>query len=546
MKKSKFQIKKYLVLLFSAGIFNFICHSGSGNGYLSAAELEPKTPEALTKCIREAGNSSLACLEDLKNIYFKDNRYADLVGLLKGLLPVDKAIEPSLYYYIALGRYSQLKYLEETKSWDEYFARGNEYRDDIVNASEKAIKATRLAEPVQVYSKLLLFQFHKDQQDAFADGALTDLMASAKAYAQSGGDIKTVKDIADKLSYYGEKGKAKELYKIYAQQLSGSQIQDEGLKDIAANFYKEGNLELAENIYDIYINRIFPALPPEEMIQELTNIARDFVYRDEALCDTAYAEKLFKKIEEIGGKQAFNEELMYLRGFNLEKSKAYAQAKDIYLDFIARFPHSSHQDELIYKIGLIYTYILRDLEQGRGYFKQLSQKLSLLPYDLAGLYQLGLLNQWEGSLTEAKGYYDKLLQKIGDTDPERLALAKERLKEITQGAPLEHNLKMGLDTALKEEYANLDMSKLSLESSYYQAGKNTELALSSISSLGPSGCLQVELQYLWSGDLGGARPAVTQPAFKTSYKAAGTELIILVLVSPEGIAERSIDLIDVH
>ncbi|MBP7835880.1 MAG: hypothetical protein KA022_00185 [Candidatus Omnitrophica bacterium] len=507
---------------------------------------EAKDTQSLVKCAGAADSGSPACLEGLKDIYFKDNKYTEFVELLKGLSLSNKSIEPARDYYIALSRYSQLKYLEEAKAWDEYFAKGNDYRDDIVNAAQKAIEATSLAEPVQLYSRLLLFQFHKDQQDAFAESALTDLLASASAYAQAGGDIKTVKDIADKISSYGEKGKAKELYKIYAQELSGSQIQDQGVKDIAANFYKEGNLELAENVYDIYINRISTGLSAEELTRELTGIAKDFVYQDNLPGDPAYAEKLFQKIEETGGREAFDEELMYLRGFNLEKSKAYAQAKDIYVDFIIRFPRSSYKDKLIYKTGLIYTYILRDLKTGRDYFRQLNQKLSTLPYDLASLYQLGLLSQWEGSLPEAKSYYDRLLQKIGDTDPDRLALAQERLKEINQGAPIEHNLKMGLDTALKDEYANLDMSKLSLTSSYYQPAKNTELELSSVSSLGPTGCLQVELQYLWSGDLGGVEPAVTQPSFKTSYKSAGTELITLVLVSPEGVAERAIDLIDVH
>ena len=99
---------------------------------------------------------------------------------------------------------------------------------------------------------------------------------------------------------------------------------------------------------------------------------------------------------------------MVSRGFNLEKSKAYSQAKDVYIDFMARFPRSSHRDELIYKTGLIYTYILRDSGKGRDYFKQLNQKLSLLTYDLASLYQLGLLSQWEGSLSEANFSFCKI------------------------------------------------------------------------------------------------------------------------------------------
>ncbi|MDD2680159.1 MAG: tetratricopeptide repeat protein [Candidatus Omnitrophica bacterium] len=514
--------------------------------YAPAFSQAAKEAKELTQCACASTSASPGCLKDLKDLYFKANRYADFIALLKGLCPANQTIQPSLAYYIALSRYSELKYLEESQSWDEYFAKGNDYRQELLDYSQKASQGLLTQDPLALYNKLLAYQFHKDQEDTFAGDALADLMRSVSAYAQSDADIGAIKEVADKLSGYAEKSKANAAYKIYAGKLAASQIQDYRLKSIAADFYKGGNLELAENIYDIYIKRISPALPAEEMAQELEAIARDFVYKDNAPYDTDYAEKIFKKIEEIGGKEVFDEELMYLRGFNLEKAKAYAQAKDIYIDLINRFPRSTHKDELIYKTGLIYTYILRDSKTGRNYFRQLNEKLSLLPYDLASLYQLGLLKQWEGSLSEAKAYYDRLLQKVGDTDPDRLALARERVKEITQGEPLAYNIKIGLDTALKSEYARLDMSKLSLKSSYYQPQKNQELDLSCATSLGPAGCLQVELRYLWSGDLGGANPPVTQSAFKTAYKAAGTELIVLVLVSPEGISERTVDLIDVR
>ncbi len=503
-----------------------------------------KTTEELTKCICEGKTGELACFEELKNASFESNKYTNFVELLNGLCPENKAIEPAVNYYLALARYSQLKYLEDTKSWDEYFAKGNDYRNDIVKSAQKAIALTTAKDALNINSKLLLYQFHKDQMSASSDAALADLIGAIDEYSQSSNDINTIKAVADKLASYNEKGKSKELYKIYARKLAGSEIKDAELKNIAAGFYKEGNLELAESIYDIYIERISTSPAKEKLPPELISIAKDFTYRDVGSNDPLYAEKVFKKIEEIGSKKAFDEELIYLRGFNLEKVKAFAQAKEIYIELLKTFPASLHADELTYKIGIISIYVLRDLKSGRDYLEQLAQKPTPSSYNLAGLYQLGLLKQWEEAIPQAKEYYNLILAKAGEIDPERTTLARERLNELEQNKPLDYNIKIGLDTALKEEFANLDMSKLNLKSSAYLLEKDKEVNISSTASLGPTGCLQVELQYLWSGDLGSVRPLSTQSEFLTAYKTAGTKLIVMVLVAPDGITERGIDLID--
>ncbi len=515
-------------------------------GVLPIYAQETKNVKELTKCICEGKAEQIACFEELKNPYCKDNKYSDFVELLKGLCPGNKSIEPAINYYLALTRYTQLKYLEDTKGWDEYFAKGNDYRDDIVKGAQEAVSLTATKDALNIYAKLLLYQFHKDQLDTFNEAALSDLISAVSEYAKSSNDLEAVKEVADKLALYNEKGRSKELYKIYAQKLAGSQVKDAELKDVASNFYKAGNPELAENIYDIYIERVSKSLGKEKLISELINIAKEFAYKEDGPSEPFYAEKVFKKIEEIGDKAAFNEELIYLRGFNLEKTKAFTQAKDIYVDFLKAFPASSRADQAAYKAGIIYIYVLRDLKSGRDYFDALSQKSVLSPYTLASLYQLGLLKQWEDNPASAKEYYNLLLTKIGDTDPERLALTQARLNEIDQNKPLEYNIKIGLDTALKEEYANLDMSKLNLKPSIYLPEKGKEVSISSAASLGPSGCLQIELQYLWSGDLGQANPASNQSELQASYKAAGTKLIVIVLVSPEGITERAVDLIDVR
>jgi hypothetical protein len=446
-------------------------------------------------------------------------------------------------YRAALSRYQQLKHLEEAKSWDEYFAKGNDYRNEIVEKAEKVSSTAALDDPLRVYSRLLLYSFHKDQQDTFTEESLSNLMASALDYAKLNKDITPIKETADKLLFYEEKAKAKELYKIYAKKLVNSDIKDEALRGIADGFYKNGNLELAENIYDIYIEKISKKLPKDKLILELKNLALAFAYKDSGLKDMVYAESIFRRIESEGGEKAFDEELIYLRGFNLEKNKEFAQAKDIYIQLLQKYPDSKHADELNYKTGIIFTYVLRDLKTGREYFEKLADKKSTIPHSLASLYQLGLLKQWEGDLVTAKGYYKKLIEKSEGNITDTLEMAKERLQEAEEDAAMEYNLKTFMDVSLKES-SDFDMSKVDLRSDIYRPKLEEEADVKSSVYLASSGCFNVELQYLWSGNLGDVKPNTKQSEFKASYKNLGTKMIGLVLVSPSGIIDYTLDLID--
>ncbi len=500
----------------------------------------------LTKKIMEAKvNQDLyALFAELKDLYFKENKYNELIEFLKSLSVKKKSLEPFVNYYIALARYHQLKYLEETQDWDEYFSNGNAYREEIVFSTLITLKLTTVSEPLYLYTQLLLFQFHQDQQDGLDEQVLSDLMNSVSEYAKKDPDTKPIKAIADKLLSYGEKAKSKELYRLYVERLLTVNLNDQELKNIAWDFYQEGNLDLAESIYDVYIEKI-KSNPKGKLIPILSDIARLFVYKDEGTKDATYAEKIFKRIEDICGKEAFNEELSYARAFNLEKAKEYAIAKDSYLGLIQRFSKTTRADEIDFKIGLIYTYVLRDIKTGKGYFEKLAQKETLSPQVISSLYHLGLLNQWEEDLEKAKGYYNKLLEKSGDNFMESVALAKERLKEIEQLRPIEYNLKTFLDVSLKEENSLFDMSKSELKSSVYRPNKEKEINITAQTYTIESGCMQVEVEYLWSGHLGSAKPSLGEASFNTTYIQPGTKEINLVIVSPSGIIDRNIDIIDV-
>jgi len=513
------------------------------------AAQEDKTLVRLTKQIMDAKNTSdlYPLFKELEGVYNKDKKYPEFVEFLNSLKKKKANLKPFADYYIAQTRYYQLKNLEETQSWDEYFAKGNDYRDEITKDAQEAITLTSGKDAVNIYSRLLLWKFHKDQEDAFKDSSLDELMSAVSEYSRASDDKLLVKDVADDLASYGQKGKSKELYKIYVDKLVTSEIKDADLEASALNFYKSGNTDLAETLYDVYIDRIIKSAPKEKILPILVDIARNFIYSaDNANNDPFYAEKIFKKIEEIGGQGAFNEELIYLRAFNLEKFKDLSAAKDVYALLLERFPQTSHKQEANYKIGLISAYISRDIKSGQEEFLKLAKEEIPSPYVISSLYQLGLLSQWEGDLDKAKTYYNTLLEKAKENYQDTAVLAKQRLKEIEENKSIEYNLKTFLDATFKEENAAFNMAKPDLKSNPFKAKTGSEVKISSHPSLGENGCFQVDVQYLWSGNLGTGKPASGDSNFFANYAQPGTKEINLVVISPSGAVDRDINLIDIE
>ena len=505
---------------------------------------------SLTKQVIEAksNNEAYLALEELTDIYFKGHRYNDFVSFLKSLAAQKKSLEPAVNYYTGLTRYYQMKYLEETENWDEYFSQGNTYRDEITVSLEKTVNSLEPDDALAVYAKLMLWKFHKDQQDTGEAVALVNLMESVLSFAKSSDNIIPLKDVADQLSSYGERGKAKEIYNIYVEKLVKSDISDKDLYSKASDFFKEGKVDLSEVIFDAYIDRVLKTLPKDESIAALKEIAGIFAYNDGGNFDTAYAENVFKRIEEAGGKDALDEGSIYLRAYNLEKAKEYLASRDKYLELINRFPRTTHADEAEYKLGMINVYIARDLKLGTAYFEKISQKEPVTPQVISSLYQLGLLSQWGADTAKATEYYKKLIEKSRDNFQETIELTRQRLKEIEESAPIEYNLKMFIDVSLKSTEGHLpyDMSKASLTAKPYRSAPDKDINVNSSVYTSESGCMSVELQYLWSGHLGKERPKDNQPNFTTSYIHPGAKEINLVVVSPSGVIDRSLDFADIY
>ena len=500
----------------------------------------------LSKQIIEAKDCSLlkANLEETKGFYLKENKFNEFADFLASVLKQKKECPAQINYYIALTRYQQLKYLEESQGWDEYFQKGNDYRAQITQAAQSALETSGPDDILSPSTRLLLWQFHRGQQDTFSEQALNELLDSLNAYSKNAKDGQIIKEAADIVSSYGEKGKAKEIYRLYVSKITSSQMTGDELSNAAAGFLKENNSELAENIYDIYIERIVKNLPKEKSLPLLISLAKVFAFKDEGTKDMFYAEKVFAKIEEVGGNNALDEELSYLRALNLEKSKEYRQAGDLYLVFSQKYPESIHNNQALFKLAVIEAYILGNIKMGSDYFVKLAEEEKLSAQSISALYQLGLLSQWEGDLQKAGAYYNKLIEKAGVNFSETVISAKDRLKEIESSAGLENNLKLFLDLTFKEN-SQTDTEEVNLSASTYLLKKDAYVTVSSNASMGSTGCMQVDLQYFWSGDLGSAKPQTNLGSFSTSYKESGTKIIFLAACASASPFSRSLDMLDV-
>ncbi|MDP2905209.1 MAG: tetratricopeptide repeat protein [Candidatus Omnitrophota bacterium] len=570
-------VSKILAVIFIIN-FVFFCRAQAGDAEIISS---------LTQKIIGTENleSAYPAFEELTESYFSARRYNEYADLLKNLAQKKKELEPAVDYYAALTRYYQLKYLEDAQSWDEYFNKGNDYRGQIKDSLDRAIQATALnADVYGLNARLLLWKFYKGKQDDAGTAALSGLMDYISRYAAGNAqNLLAIKEAGYELLSFNEKIKAKMAYEIYAEKLLSSGVSHDELGETALKFYKEGNLGLAESIYNLYIEQALKTMPPEKSAPLLMGIGRLFLYGRQKPYDAFYAETILAKAEEVAGIEIFDEGLMYLRALSLEKTRQFERARAAYDNFTARFPGSRRANEAAFKSAFIGAYALGELKDAKARFVNLAAGISPDAYTAAGLYQLGLFSQWENDLAGAKDYYSRALSvgaglsrpanKEFGRDPalgqdslagksastmagteqssvpasEVAVLAQERLNEIAGPKPMEYNLKMFLDTVINNG-ANLwaDASTLGLSADSYTIDKNEFVFISSTAVPLESGCVQVSIEYLWSGQSGKTKPSSDSFSFNTSYDSPGPKIINLVAVSPTGLMGWDFALIDVE
>jgi len=484
-------------------------------------------------------------LTSLKDAYFKENRYKEFIDYLKNLKGKNPA-DAEINYFLALSYYKQLKYLEETQNWEEYFNDGNTYRQELVNCAQQVIDTTKSLDKLNLYAQLLLWQFYKDQNNPLEASTKKALLESCNLYAQGASDKEPLKEIAQIFSDYAEKIEAQKLFKLYVQGLVASEKDLEKIKELA-NSYLKDNSEISILLYDAYIQRLLdnPSMPKETVIKELLTIAKNFSFNYNSENDLEYAEKLFKQMETLFGKDVFDEETLYLRGYNLERLKKYPLALEEYLYFLKSFADSKYAEKVTFKSGIIYTYSKGDIEKGRHYFKSLAEKESPSWYVFSSLYQLGLLSQWQKDFSQAEIYYNDLLKRADDSFKELKDLAQKRIEELKSDGQLEYNLKIFMDLCLNKESMLKGSADFKITEKEAQENKIFHFCAEVL--LPQSGCMSVETNYLWSGTLGSKDKVLPQESeFESTYQTPGTRIVNLVVVTPSGTLDKTYLMFDIE
>ncbi|MFH1339337.1 MAG: tetratricopeptide repeat protein [Candidatus Omnitrophota bacterium] len=443
-------------------------------------------------------------LEQLKQNYLSQHKYSEFIDYLKGARDQEPA---RVSYYIALSRYEQLGYLEETQNWEEYFDRGEDYRREFIQEARRAVELASQVSPVSIYARCLLWRFHSDMLDEQQEEALRDLLSVVKQYSElPGADLSAIKFVADKLSGNGERLDSQKVYKIYLERLTATLSEN-----------KEPNL---------------------------ISLAKELAFSEDGRGNPFFAEEVFKKLQEINPDFVLDGQTQYLRAYNLERIKQYEEAYKQYGILAQQHPRDPHYKEALFKMGVICAYALADISSAQDYFTKLIKSFSQEPQAMYALYHLGLISQYQGDIPEAQRYYNSLKEKAEETSccDDLVNRANARLKEIEQGRPLEFNLRNFMD-ALKQ--GDVGASNVDIAAEHFKLSPQQEVRISSFVLPAESGCMPVHLEYFWSGDLGIATPGSDQASFVTHYSGPGTKLIQLTVIVPSGVLGRDFIFLDV-
>ena len=489
-------------------------------------------------------NLSLPKLEELSSLYLEGHQYNQLVDFLrKQELIAVSGCELPLGYYIGLCRYHQLRHLEETKNWQEYFDRGGFYREELFQETMKTVSLC-LESPLVIKAQVINWLEHKAQNDSLGKGALDKLISLLNNYVRqdaaglssvegevspSGLDMEVIKETADILQREGEPALARAAYNLYVGRLDDSKTAKEELRLAAESALESGNISLAEIIYERYINGIKGSFSKEDLAKELTAIAEQFRFKD-----MAYAEKISAILEESCGTGCFSEELQYARAYNLQRLRDYSKAIQEYEKLVKNFPASPRIDEAEFKLGVLYTYIISQKEEGLNYWQKVIERDSDLILVVESLYHKAMINQYARYFDMAMADYSRILERVNN-NPDFKELTERvyiRQKEIQESKPMEYNLKTFLDVSLKKEgIIESQALALDLMAEPFKTIRGREIKFSLNQPQVMTGCLVPALTYLWSGDLGGIYPVPVTPEFSTAYQTKGVKVVNVVVLS---------------
>ena len=302
---------------------------------------------------------------------------------------------PEIYFDLALTRFEEIAYWQETKNWEGVYDKAADYKKEIMDNLDKAEHLATGKPSVLLGVKFLRWQATGEDDPDRAFGLFNELVYTAKSMPSSADILDMIKQIGDELSSYEDKSMARRFYEIYVSKLRESHpCTGEELKAMALQSLNDGNVFLAKSLVEAYLNQLLEN--KDLAAKESVSVADKFVAtgKEDGL-DPSYAEAMYQKATELGGQAAFDAGAQYRRAYNLERMKDFPAALRQYKSLLDNYKEGVLRKEIYFRLGVLSAYAEKNIPKSQEYFLKIKDEFPRDPMALSSFYQLGLLSQWQ-------------------------------------------------------------------------------------------------------------------------------------------------------
>lgn len=379
-------------------------------------------------------------------------------------------------YLKALALFEQLKFWQDRKQWEEFFERKIQIRDEIIQLCSFTEGDPFLCRLRGKFLLWRLFDFLKEKKITDAEIELVALAQKVNSAQKE--EVDFLKSIIFYFSNLEDKKMRKQFSDIYVGVLKDSRNPELLLAEVRV-FIEKDDLEGAFALAKAYLG-----LSGKDQEYFLRSFLGEFgCFGLAGGCDPYFGEYFFSKYHTSYGR--LNADLLYLRGYNLEKGFEYQKAKTIYKKFLTEFPQDPLIPEVRFRLGFLLFYQFRNMRLASLVFKH--------PGFAGDSYFQDLVTQ-HCALIEKNGIL---------SEPE-------------------HNTKVFFDTLFSKEG---DFSgKVSLVSIPSRAFAGTPLSIKALVAASGTGCLVPNALFLWSGDFGDVRVVTNTNVLDTSFRQSGFKI----------------------
>ncbi len=487
-------------------------------------------------------------LKDRAAVYFSAHDYDAFYNSLSGLIEKDKT-NAAAYFYRALARIEQIAHWKKIKNWEGVYDVGPAYQEGIAADLDAAEKAAQEDATILFGVAFLRWRAAQEKENEEAYGLFDAVVAAAQEAAGSKEGLARIKETADGIKDLEDKNLSRRLYSVYVDYLAGSDMPRETLRKTADDFLDEGNLYLAKSMYAIFLKGIED---DKVRARAMVEIANRFAHPGDAeALDPVYAEELYQRAMDVEGPQAFDQEGVYRRAYNLERLKDYEGALKSYGQWIASYRASdkARAAQVLFREGALAAYGLADTEKAKMFFQDLIDNFSVDPLVVSAQYHLGLLAQGAQEVDAAREHYAAALSlaRAGlNEGSEIVALTNARLEELKEGRPMAYGLRLFMEGAFgRDEEAPMPLYvDVTARPSLTTVDGDVRYVVTTSNPM--TGCTMPNYAYEWSSELGGLENVPNSAEQTMDYKEPGLKVVFVAVVGTAGLEGVGFDIVQVE